>query len=297
MDNSNNYNNNFKIQNSQRMREIENHLEREISGIVNKQKMFTNKDNRYAGMSENVSSKLKSFLDDRLTSKTNKEKGYNEEAYDNSLDYNINNNANNNLNNNQLRRDEYHDNYDDSYYNEEDEYYDDEYYEDESIRDSNPNSYLPFTYEEMQPEMPSSEELEKMFLNAMMPAIAQWLDLNIDRIVQKVVKDTLSTRGTPESRSSQYSKEYSATRGVESTREDASEREKRTRNQPAKEVDRRVRISVSSVRSSTPDQTASTSSLRGSPKVSAGVSQSVRNKKPQNNSRNIKHNSRNTTKR
>ncbi len=218
---NNDNNSSFKIQNSQRRREIENQLEREITGIVNKQKMFSSPDKRYQGMSENVSSKLKSFLDERLSKKDSNQRNYNEEAYYRSLDYNKNS-QDSRYKSNFSEEDNYYyeeDAIDDEYY--EDENYDgyDDYYDEDIKKDklkNNHNSYLPFTYEELQPEMPSSEELEKMFLDAMMPAIAQWLDINIDRIVHKVVRETLSNRGMQEKdiygkEFNNYSKEYSTT--------------------------------------------------------------------------------------
>lgn len=227
MNNRHNNSSNFKLQSSQKMREIENLLERDITGIVNKKRMFEDASNRnagFSGMSESVSSKLKSFLDDRLASRGLGEKGFNEKAYDQSLDYEYDDKYNNHNNHYQQQvasednNEDYDDYYEDDndYYEDDNEGYDDDYEEDDYYNDdvkkgkTNPNSYLPFTYEELQPEIPS----EEVVLEAMMPAIAEWLDLNIDRIVHKAVKETLSNRGEPNKYSARgnmgtYSKEAS----------------------------------------------------------------------------------------
>lgn len=249
MNNSNNNNSSkFKFQSSQKMREIENQLEREISGIVNKQKMFENSSNRYSGyngMSEDVSSKLKSFLDERLAKRNIGEAGFNENAYEQSLDYQMDTDYNNQHQaqgrsfRNDYNENDYYDEeeYDDDDYDYEEEDYDDEDYSDIKRGKTNPNSYLPFTYEELQPEMPSGQELEEKILDSMMPAIAQWLDLNIDRIVHKVVKESLSNRGQQERYSNRgdtsgYVKEsndYSTRYTKVNPQQRASERVERTR--------------------------------------------------------------------
>ncbi|MDR0484307.1 MAG: hypothetical protein LBH40_03430 [Alphaproteobacteria bacterium] len=178
----------FKVQNMQRKRYIANQLEKDISGIVNRKKVFNRSDIENE-VNENIATRLRAFLDERLSKRLDNLDTKNHSQHNNNQNYDD---------------DDYYED-DEDYYNEnEDNYYDDDYddnnnYDSEKNNQSkNPNSYLPFAYEEFQPEAPNDEELEEMILNAIMPTIAQWLDLNIDRIVHKVVKESLQNRGMPE---------------------------------------------------------------------------------------------------
>ncbi|MDR2008460.1 MAG: DUF2497 domain-containing protein [Alphaproteobacteria bacterium] len=181
----------LKIQNMQKKREIDSMLERDISGIVNK-KRSGNLESIKKEVNENIANRLRSFLDERLN------RGG--EGVANTKNYSQQNSR---VSENYYDDDDYDD--DDNYYNHEDDDFEDEY--DDEPRDrrrENPNSYLPFAYEDFKPEAPNEEELEEMILDAVMPSIAQWLDLNIDRIVHKVVKESLQNRGMPEGEPARY---------------------------------------------------------------------------------------------
>ncbi|MCL2567227.1 MAG: hypothetical protein FWE18_03945 [Alphaproteobacteria bacterium] len=169
----------LKIQNMQRKREIDKMLERDISGIVNK-KRNSGLNNIKSEINENIASRLRSFLDERLSN------GFDKKSHVQKSNLNDRN---------------YYEEDDEDYYDDrEDDYddYEDDGYERREDDRQNPNSYLPFAYEDFKPEVPADEELEEMILGAVMPSIAQWLDLNIDRIVHKVVKESLQNRGMPE---------------------------------------------------------------------------------------------------
>lgn len=82
----------------------------------------------------------------------------------------------------------------------------------EKDREKIKNRYLPFDEEEIRPLTQqnkfSESFVESLLLDALMPAIAEWLDANIDRITAEVIQNNLDTKKLRPANRNEYYKRY-----------------------------------------------------------------------------------------
>lgn len=58
----------------------------------------------------------------------------------------------------------------------------------EYINDDNKDNFLPFDELEMQPQLDNADQIHSIVKNTLRPALNQWLDENLDIIIEKAVK-------------------------------------------------------------------------------------------------------------
>lgn len=64
----------------------------------------------------------------------------------------------------------------------------------EYLYEENKHDFLPFNELEIQPQLDSEEQIKSIVKNTLRPALNQWLDENLDIIIEKAVKRKYSSK-------------------------------------------------------------------------------------------------------